>query len=126
MKISCILVILAFGLINCSPLCGEKSKVEVISPGEKYLAVVFERNCGATTGFVSHVNMRAHSDSFSVNPTGTITGGQVFIIEGRPVIELVWKDETHLEIMCSECTAESTHKKEMSWNAVTISYRDRK
>jgi hypothetical protein len=126
MKLGSILFMLAFGLTGCGPLCSERKGAEVTSPSGEHLAVLFQRNCGAATGFVYHLNLRGRSHSFSVNSTGTITDGEVFTTDGRPKIELAWKDDSHLDLVCLECDTDTIYKQKTSWNRITISYRTRK
>src|SRR5688572_3575620 len=112
MKVGSILFMLAFGLTGCGPLCSEKKGAEVTSPSGKHLAVLLERNCGATTGFVSHLNIRSRSHSFSLNSAGTITDGEVFTTNGQHKIELSWKDDSHLDVVCPECNTDTIFKQE--------------
>lgn len=39
-------------------LCGEELIETVASPDGKYVAAILIRNCGATTDYVSHLNLR--------------------------------------------------------------------
>jgi hypothetical protein len=48
---------LLFPLVACLDPCGNNVLLEVPSPTERQRAVVFERSCGATTGFSTHVSV---------------------------------------------------------------------
>jgi hypothetical protein len=77
---------------GCGDPCGNEISQTVKSPSGKLDAVVFNRNCGATTGFNTQV---------SVIPAGTnlpAEGGNVFITNGAPPIQVNWQSETKLHI----------------------------
>lgn len=52
-----VIVALAVSLSGCLDLCGNEVKSEVSSPDQRKRAVVFERSCGATTPFSTHVSI---------------------------------------------------------------------
>src|SRR5712671_6938922 len=79
-------------------ICGEDEGAKSFSPDGKHLAKVFIRNCGATTGWLTHVNLRSRWSYFNTNWMGTITQGQVFAGDCWNTIKLVWKDNSNLEI----------------------------
>jgi hypothetical protein len=64
-------------------MCGTQIFAEVYSPNDKYKAVIFERNCGATTNFSTNVSVLRAEDSLPNRP------GNVFQIDGHPDWTLV-------------------------------------
>lgn len=90
-------------VLDGSEMCGNVPITETLSPGGAHRAVVFERDCGATTGFSTQV---------SVLPAGgklPNDGGNVFVADtdhgqapsgpgGGPVVEAVWLHEDRLLI----------------------------
>jgi hypothetical protein len=52
-------------VLHFDPLCGEEILQEQRSPDGRYVAVSMERNCGATTDYVQHINLRAADPKFS-------------------------------------------------------------
>lgn len=131
MKNKYVLIVILFGLVTqinqlgCSkPLfdCGEVARTEVESPGGKYIATLFERNCGATTGFVTHVNLRLRSDVFHSDGNGTIKDGEIFVVRGQPAVTLTWSDQARLTVECTRCLSESIFKQEKQWKDVAITY----
>jgi hypothetical protein len=108
------------GLPSLAGGCGEDLVASAPSPDRKHVAAVFVRNCGATTSFATHVNLRASSHSFAATPHGTITEGEVFVREGEEPVKLVWKSATHLII---ECPLTEVFQQEGSWRGIAISYR---
>ena len=101
--------------------CGEDKLTEASSSNNKYVATAFRRGCGATSGFVYHVNIRSSTASFSSDSRGIIEEGQVFLTrEGK--ISIQWKDGTTLQINCDGCPKDRKAKMETSWNGINISY----
>jgi hypothetical protein len=110
-------------------MCGEEQITEAYSPNKSYLARAYVRNCGATTGFVTHGNLRSRWSWFGTSWKGTVTDGEVFDIACWSKINFVWKDETSLEIQYEKCASREGEKdpawmKEGSWNEVKITYRE--
>jgi hypothetical protein len=107
-------------------LCSEENKGDEYSPNGKYLARIYERNCGATTGFHTHVNIRSKWDYFNTVWVGTITQGQVFSMACRTEVKLVWKDDNNLEIHYRSCEkiykSQGIIMKNGACNNVTIHY----
>ncbi|HEY3130005.1 MAG TPA: hypothetical protein VGL91_11140 [Acidobacteriota bacterium] len=114
--------ILALMMSGCG-LCGEELKGEVTSPDGEYIAALFERGCGATTPFITHVNVRRRNDSFRDDTYGRIEQGEVFIIATRADVRLNWKSSRKLEITCVNCPSVPTHS-EQKWQdlAIAIGY----
>lgn len=76
-------------------LCGSEIFQEVYSPNGKNKVVVFQRDCGATTGFRTHISV-LRSDTILKNQTGN-----VFQADGYPdwfSIKVTWKDDQHIVI----------------------------
>src|SRR3954471_8303525 len=72
------------GFLHFDSLCGEEIFRELPSPDGAYIATSLERNCGATTNYVEHVNLRTANRKFSANFFGsTITDGEVFTFDQR-------------------------------------------
>jgi hypothetical protein len=84
-----------------------------------------ERNCGATTRYVEHINLRPANRKFSSDfVNGTITDGEIFTLERRNngSIRVYWSGdhELHIEYPVSE----RTFGRQTSWNDVHIAYGD--
>lgn len=87
--------------LNLAGGCGNEILKEVRSPTGKMKAVVFQRDCGATTGFSTQVSVLP-SDQQLANE-----GGNVFVADtdhgkapsgagGGPIVEASWTNETEL------------------------------
>jgi hypothetical protein len=71
-------------------LCSNEVASELASPDNEYLAVVFERSCGATTGLSTQVSVLKNNSSLENEP------GNVAIIDGHPKttgIGITWADQ---------------------------------
>jgi hypothetical protein len=99
--------------------CGESTELEKTSPDARYVAVAFVRNCGATTGFVSHVNIRPKQVSFRVNKSGTIDDGCVYLSDYGADTSLHWNGARHLAI---RSRLGKVFVKKYGWRDITISY----
>lgn len=92
-----------FGAFSPDGMCANELVQRVPSPDKKLEAVVFQRNCGATTDFTTQV---------SVLPAGQpVPGGagNVWIADsdkgrartgpgGGPDVDVVWQDNNHLQL----------------------------
>jgi hypothetical protein len=110
-------------------LCDEDLVSESTSPGNQTVAKVFIRNCGATTGYLTHVNLKSTWSYFNTAWVGTISQGEVFGNGCERDVRLVWIDESNLEITYVRCpTIEGEehlpYSKHGEWNGVTITYQE--
>jgi hypothetical protein len=97
----CGLVLLFFAVTS---LCGEESLERV--DGSDYVAELYQRNCGATTRYVYHVNVHKKGESLKAGlfSYGTITSGEVFTSE-RPPVEITWVGPKLLRIETTDNSA---------------------
>lgn len=75
-------------LVASAPSCGNSLAEELMSPDGRFKAVVFERSCGATTGFTTNISILVAS---GILPDGA---GNLFASEGHPAqigIQLRWQ-----------------------------------
>lgn len=120
MKRLILLIVAALSVSGC--MCSEKQIVQSESPNRKYIATFFERNCGATSGYVYHVNLKEKESWLIPSIEGYNEDGQIFVGDGRRV-DLIWKDEKTLLIKCNDCAADSRIHLENTWKDVSISYQ---
>ena len=74
-----VLLIAVIGFLHFNPLCGEETVLERTSPDGRYVAVLMTRNCGATTSYVAHINLRPATSKFRQGfLDGTVKDGEVF------------------------------------------------
>jgi hypothetical protein len=99
---------------GCSDICGNEVSQTVRSPSGKFAAVVFSRNCGATTGFNTQVAI------LPAGPKMANDAGNTFIANGTLPLTLRWQTGTALQI--SGVGTVSPLKKESQVSGVTVSY----
>lgn len=97
------LAVASFAVCSSCADCANRVIAEAVSPGKGVRAVVFERNCGATTGFSTQVSLIR-------GPSGSPRGkGNLFIADdnhgGVPVdlhgtlpVKAVWTSDRDLTI----------------------------
>jgi hypothetical protein len=57
-----------FGLLSylTSDLCENEIYSEIVSPDENYKAIIFQRDCGASTGFSTQISIVEAGDNLSI------------------------------------------------------------
>ena len=110
-------------VLHFDPLCGEELIREQHSPDGRYVAVLMERNCGATTRYVEHINLRRADRKFpSGFLDGTIKDGEIFTLENRDgggSVEFEWVGTT---LKIHHPADKGVFKKETTWNDVDVTY----
>jgi hypothetical protein len=79
-------------LAGCGEICGNEVIKTVVSPSGTLKAIIFSRNCGATTGFNTQVSVLPANESL------TKDAGNIFIINGSAPINLKWESDLVLRI----------------------------
>lgn len=106
-----------FMIASCMPDCGDEVLSEAPSPSGKYIATVFERDCGATTDYASIVSVRDSSADFD----GDDEESYVFTIDGRYKIDIQWDDERELVVTGLKASEDIVVQLEV-WRDVKIRY----
>lgn len=103
-----------------SDMCGNEVYSQVVSPDGKHKAVVFQRDCGATTGFSTQISIIDFSDALKNE------SGNIYIIDGHPKNvspSLKWLSNTELHVERSLNGSE--YKAESKWGffkKISITY----
>jgi hypothetical protein len=103
-------------------MCGNEIYQEVYSPGKLYKAVVFQRDCGATTSFSTHVSILKASTILKDEP------GNTFIMDGHPDwtgVEINWETDRLVTIAYSG-DYEVLHKKDtlrLLFTTIEVKYK---
>ncbi len=100
-----------------SGMCGNEIFSEVQSPDNKFRAVIFQRDCGATTGFSTQISLILAEDKLENE------GGNIFIVDGHPngrKIGITWQGPKKLVI--NNGSGLQPHKKESRYQGVSIDY----
>src|SRR5512132_2629104 len=98
-----IMLLLATSSCAFADPCGNKVISDARSPDGRMTAIVFERDCGATTDFSTQVSILAADDPLVTAPTllRSTKSGNVFVADtddgtapagagGGPVVEVAW------------------------------------
>lgn len=75
--------------------CGHTIYAELASPDNRYKAIVFERNCGATTDFSTQISILPMTETLPNE------SGNIFVIAGHPDVhrvKLKWLSNTEISI----------------------------
>lgn len=106
-------VLIVLGLPSCGVFdpCGNDVLARIRSPGGTHDAVVFQRDCGATTGFSTQLSLVRHGTSFREQPSfwSATDGGNVLVIDadhgvapsgigGGPTVDVEWQDDGHVTL----------------------------
>ena len=128
--LGCLLLLSAYsaGCLNLTDGCRNEILRVHNSPTKQLKAVVFQRDCGATTGFSAQISI------LSANSDLSNEGGNVFAADtdhgkspsslgGGPHVEVEWKGESSLNIIYDNRARVFLRKD--SQNGVTITYSER-
>lgn len=77
---------------GCGGTCGNEIAQTIVSPSKALKAVVFSRNCGATTSFNTQVSIMRANEMLADE------GGNTFIADGSLPIVVNWQSEGALHI----------------------------
>jgi hypothetical protein len=82
-------------LWSCSPgsMCDNEIITETYSPDKKYKAIVFNRDCGATTGISSQLSI-LKADKELENK-----GGNTFVVDKGEIIKIEWTNQRQLTVL---------------------------
>jgi len=100
-------------LVGCG-LCGNETDYEEVSPDGKLKAVVFERDCGATTRATTQISVLRKSEPLPNE------AGNIFIAKGHSLIRMQWRSDTELLITYPPGTNVSLRQKQR--DRVSIHY----
>lgn len=116
----CCLALLSAG---CD-LCGEETSAIVSSPDGTVDAALMVRNCGATTGYVTHVNLFAPKDG-PPKPafTGTVKEGQALVLCDQVPVEMTWDGPSRLTLRYPGPSAECGFKQIERLGAIQIEHQ---
>jgi len=91
LPMSALLALLWFSALPDN-LCANDNLRESVSPNGALKAVLFRRDCGATTSSSTHVSILTATRKLPNE------GGNVFVVGGEPLVVVRWIDDRHLSI----------------------------
>jgi hypothetical protein len=102
-------------LIGCEgDMCENEISQSIISPSGSYIAYVFSRNCGATTGFNKQVSV------LPSNEKPLVDSGNLYINSKQIPVHLQWQNDKVLKI--SGAINSSIIKQETTTEGVNVIY----
>lgn len=114
-----------FFLAACSDDCVNTEISTIVAPDRKVRAVMFERNCGATTGFTTQIAIVKPGEQLL--PSKTVyraddNHGAAFTGNwGGPWAEMKWADSRHLLIRYA--AKSSLYQKQVEADGIEIDYQ---
>lgn len=105
------------GSIYFSDALGCETKVhsELLSPSGDFKAIVFEKECGATTNFNTQVSLLPLNEKFDSEQYPP-----VLIVDGRIRLPIVWIDAYRLKISVPPDT--TVYRKDRQYKGIQIDY----
>jgi hypothetical protein len=101
-------------LVGCNT-CENQISQTVVSPSGNLKAVVFSRNCGATTGFNRQVSVIPATAALPDD------GGNALILDGSAPLQVQWRADSALYL--TGHISARVFKQAKSVAGITISYR---
>ena len=92
--------------------CGNEVKQEIPSPDGEKMAVIFQRDCGATTGYTYELTILDTGEALHNKKGNTFRSAKEFTLE--------WVEENKIEVVYKEFA--DTYKKDKRVNGVRIDY----
>lgn len=103
-------------LASCG-LCSDALKSSAVSPDGRLVANVSERNCGATTDFVTRVNVQSRSERFHPDE------GLVFVASGSFDVSVAWTGARTLVINCPRCSRHEVARQVVVLGSIDVAYK---
>jgi hypothetical protein len=101
-------------LSGCDAGCGNEVASTIESAGGGHVAVIFNRNCGATTGFNTQLSVLAKGDAVPKE------AGNTLIADGSLALKVRWVSES--ELVIAGVQGAKIFKQEKLANGVAVSY----
>ena len=101
-------------LAGCGELCSNEPVATVMSPSGAHKAVVFTRDCGATTGWSTQVSILLGSEHLRNE------GGNTLVVEGKSPVSVSWRSDSVVTL--SGLSSGRLFKQEPSVNGVAVMY----
>lgn len=92
-----LMIVVIFMFINFSfnDMCGNEIFQSIVSPNKEYKVIVFQRDCGATTGFSTQISvLKAYKNLPN-------EAGNIFIANGHPdyhPVKITWIEDQKIII----------------------------
>ena len=108
-------------LAGCMDSCRNEIIERLNSPGGKYEAVFFERNCGATTGYSKILYLSDSKKKINLDDHKNY----VFSMVGETKVDVEWQNDDLLFVHNS-ASRDEVFIRSLKWGSVDILYRPTK
>lgn len=88
--------IVLLGTYNLAGNCANEILQEIPSPDNKFVAVIFQRNCGATTGYTTEVSVLPMTENLPDE------GGNAFWLDSDLEVEVEWTENRQLKVISAD------------------------
>ncbi len=105
-----------YGLSRMSE-CGNRVLQEATSPDYRFIVTAFERNCGATTPFITGVAIRPVGSALTPETDDWLFGAQ-----NRFDVAIRWDDARHLHLRMPSPPQASISSQLIVWQGIEITY----
>ena len=117
----CLVVLIAGVMYLFRDLCANTIHDSILSPGGQLKAVIFQRDCGAGTGYSTQVSVLSVGDQLDNE------SGNIYIIRGHPednAIVVNWLSDNKLSISAHDSVFVYKQEREWGWpwSKISISY----
>lgn len=89
-------LVLGATLFSGCGTCGEEVVAQHPSPDGEHVAILFVRNCGATTPYVTHVNIADAARELDTDWDGAIRARQIASYKDREPVEILWSSTSSI------------------------------
>ncbi len=119
-------ILLLFHFFNATGLCANKVYKEVYSPNNKIKAVLFSRDCGATTDFSTQISIMYQYESLKNNESGNLFisdsdhGKAPRGITGGSPVKIDWITDDSIHITYHSDAR--IFKRNIKWRGIKIGY----
>lgn len=97
--------------------CGDRIMQAAVCPEGSPAAVVYERNCGASTDWATRIDLVSSAEDMGKDDRNTI-----FIIKGSQQVTAAWKDSGSLMITFPQIDAKDIYKQQDRSGEITVEY----
>lgn len=122
-----LLVCISLLLAGCGETCRNEVVQEVVSPDGQNKAVIFQRDCGATSSFTTQVSVLRRNETLSGSGNVFVADDNHGLVEvgdwGGPWVGVRWSGSEHLQVIYAK-GARIYHQVE-NVGAITVSFRTR-
>ena len=110
----CVILPVLLLLSGCDSMCGSEPIHSQVSPNGKMKAVVYDYDCGATTGFSTQVSIIDSDEEIT-------SSGNILVVDGKRNLNVKWLSDA--ELLISNSTSHKTYKKIDVFGDVKVVYQ---